>query len=149
VVFIRIKKMKPGPKPKPPSLKKAQGTLRPCREVGTTEIIAPNDLPQKPHWLTVEGEEFWIDDMPRAFANQLLSERDVTMFANYCNLQGEVTRMWLNLRSGHPEAVAPTPSLINQITKMQEYFGIAGAKSRVVKVEQSGSVGNAFNRFKR
>jgi hypothetical protein len=32
---------------------------------------------------------------------------------------------------------------------MQEYFGIAGAKSRVLKMDKGGPSGNPFDKFKR
>jgi hypothetical protein len=71
------------------------------------------------------------------------------MFGNYCNLQGCIIMAWRKLASGDPEATAPPIVAINRVTKMQEYFGIAGAKSRVLKMDKGGPSGNPFDKFKR
>jgi hypothetical protein len=114
------------------------------------ELVAPDALPQKPDWLTAAGEEVWMEDIGRASQVRLLSESDTTMFANYCNLQGCIIQAWRVMASGDPDEAPPPISALEHVRKLQEYFGIAGAKSRVVKVEQGGGpAGNPFSKFKR
>jgi hypothetical protein len=125
------------------------GTYQPCRDDHRVEIVAPDALPQKPDWLTAAGEEVWIDDIGRAAQVKLACEADTTMFANYCNLQGCIIMAWRAVAAGLPEASPPPIAAINQVTKMQEYFGIAGAKSRVVKLDKGGPGGNPFSKFRR
>ena len=141
--------MNRGPKPQLPATKLDKGTYQPCRDANRVEIIAPDALPQKPDWLTAAGEEVWMDDIGRASQLRLLSEADTTMFGNYCNLQGCIIMAWRKLASGDPEATAPPIVAINQVTKMQEFFGIAGAKSRFLKMDKGGPSGNPFDKFKR
>lgn len=131
--------MKRGPKPELPSTKEARGTLQPCRDGHKVEIIEPESLPQRPDWLTAEGEEVWIDDLGRVSAGRLLSERDATMFAQYCNLQGAIIKTW---RLGE----VPPAAHLMEARKMAEQFGIFGAKSRLgVKVDD-GKKANPFAR---
>ena len=141
--------MQRGPKPQLPALKLEKGTYQPCRDGNRVELVAPDELPRKPDWLTAGGEEVWIDDVGRAAQVKLASEADTTMFANYCNLQGCIIMAWRAVASGDPEASPPPIAAINQVTKMQEYFGIAGAKSRVVKLDKGGPSGNPFSKFRK
>jgi hypothetical protein len=79
-----------------------------------------------------------------------VTEADTAMIGNYCNLQGCIQQMWLKIARGEPDAQAPPITALNQVTKMQEYLGIAASKSRVVKIEQvGGPSGNPFSGFKR
>lgn len=116
--------MKRGPKAELPSQKKARGTLQPCRDAGKVEVVEPDTLPQKPDWLTTDGEEVWLDDVGRVMAGRLATERDSTMFANYCNLQGAISAAW---RAGD----VPPAAHLMEARKMAEQFGIFGAKSRL------------------
>ncbi|HEV7285197.1 MAG TPA: hypothetical protein VGN75_10095 [Kaistia sp.] len=133
--------MKRGPKPALPSEKRARGTLQQCRDAGKVELIEPDALPARPEWLTAAGEEVWIDDIGRVAAGRLVTEKDSTMFANYCNLQGAIVMAW---RAGD---VPPTASLM-EARKMAEQFGIFGAKSRV-KAGGSVPAGVSSNPFTR
>jgi hypothetical protein len=142
--------MQRGPKPQLPATKLDNGTYQPCRDANRVELVAPDALPQQPDWLTAAGEEVWMEDIGRASQVRLLSESDTTMFANYCNLQGCIILAWRTMASGDPDAAPPPISALEHVRKLQEYFGIAGAKSRVVKVEQGGGPsGNPFSKFKR
>ena len=116
--------MKRGPKPTLTLTKAARGTLQPCREAGVIELAEPESLPMQPDWLTTAGEEVWLDDMGRVAAGKLASERDSTVFANYCNLQGAILLAW---RSGE----VPPAAHLMEARKMAEQFGIFGAKSRL------------------
>lgn len=129
--------MKRGPKPELPSTKAARGTIQKCRDAGKIELIEPDALPARPDWLTPAGEEVWIDDVGRVTAGRLAAEKDSTMFAQYCNLQGAIIQAW---RSG---AVPPAAHLM-EARKMAEQFGIFGAKSRV---KVGGNGGNTTNPF--
>lgn len=131
--------MKPGPKPQQPATKVARGTFQKCRDADTAQIIEPDALPMRPDWLTSAGEEVWMEDLGRVLANKLVTERDSTMFATYCNMQGAANLAW---RAG---TVPPTAHL-NETRKMAEQFGIFGARSRI-KVAQHGSpTGNPFSK---
>lgn len=117
--------MKRGPKPQPPSEKRAKGTFQPCRGGDLIEISTPSDLPEKPDWLTTAGEEVWMDDISRVTVSSLVTARDSTIFGNYCNLQGAINEAW---RVGD----VPPAAHISEARKMAEQFGIFGRKSRLV-----------------
>ena len=131
--------MKPGPKSKTVAEKAAQGTLRKCRERDTIQFIEPSALPEQPDWLTVEGQEVWQDDISRVNAHMLATEKDSTSFANYCNLQGMIVRCW---RTGE----APPVTALAEVRKLQELFGIGGARSRAQKAG-GGASAPATNPF--
>jgi hypothetical protein len=127
-----------------------KGTYQPCRDHNRVELVAPDALPQQPDWLTAAGEEVWMDDIGRAAQMRLLSESDTTMFGNYCNLQGCIIQAWRALSCGDPAAAPPPISALDHVRKLQEYFGITGAKSRVVKIADKGSpTADPYARFKR
>lgn len=117
--------MKPGPKPKPPAVKKAQGSYQPSRGGDLVEIPAVSDLPERPDWLTTAGEEVWMDDIQRVTVGSLVTARDSTVFATYCNLMGAIIETW---RSGE----VPPAAHLSEARKMAEQFGIFGRKSRLV-----------------
>jgi hypothetical protein len=132
--------MKRGPKPQLPSEKLARGTFQPVRDGNRVEAIEADAMPMRPTWLTPEGEEVWLDDIGRVQPGKLVSERDSTAFANYCNMQGMIIRCWRGNE-------APPITAVAEVRKQQEMFGIAGAKSRVtVKSGSGGGSGNAFAR---
>nr|WP_312165628.1 hypothetical protein [Brevundimonas diminuta] len=117
--------MKPGPKPKPPAVKKAQGSFQPSRGGDLVEISTPSGVPLRPDWLTEAGEEVWMDDVARVSNGSLVTERDSTVFATYCNLMGAIIETW---RSGE----VPPAAHLSEARKMAEQFGIFGRKSRLV-----------------
>lgn len=131
--------MKRGPKALLPSEKEARGTFQPCRDAGKVEVVEPNSMPLKPDWLTAAGEEVWIDDIGRVGHGHLVTERDSTMFANYCNLQGAINLAW---RAGE----VPPAAHLMEARKMAEQFGIFGAKSRLKVGGSDGPSGNPFAR---
>jgi hypothetical protein len=135
--------MKPGAKPGLPSIRAERGTLRPDRgDMNLVELVAPDDMPQQPDWLTAAGEEVWMDDIGRVSANRLVSERDTTIFATYCNLQGANIMAWRN-------GEVPPIAALAEVRRLAELFGIASAKSRVVKLDKGGPGGNPFSKFRR
>ena len=117
--------MKRGPKPAPSDLKKAQGTFQPCRSGHLTEIPTNNSVPQQPDWLTEAGREVWLDDIARVTTGSLVTERDSTMFGQYCNMIGAINEGWR-------QNIAPPTSALAEARKMAEQFGIFGRKSRLV-----------------
>lgn len=131
--------MKPGPKRKTVAEKAASGTLQKSRERDTIQFVEPSALPSAPDWLTVEGQEVWQDDIARANELMLATEKDSTAFANYCNLQGMIVRCW---RKGE----APPITALAEVRKLQELFGIGGARSRAVKAG-AGALTPASNPF--
>ena len=133
--------MQRGPKRLTPAEKEARGTSRPHRDAGVVEVIEPNALPQQPTWLTAEGEEVWQDDLGRVVSSKIVTERDSTAFGNYCNLQGMVVRCW---RKGE----APPITALVEVRRLQEVFGIAGARSRL-QLKGSGAPGGSTNPFLR
>lgn len=123
--------MKPGPKPKLLSAKKAAATYRASRDPGLFEINGGADLPAKPDWLTTAGEEVWLDDLGRVGAGKLVTDRDSTSFAIYCNLVGAITLAW---RAGD----VPPAAHLAEARRMAEQFGVYGAKSRLVAAGDGG-----------
>jgi len=131
--------MKRGRKPELPSTKIGRGTYQPCRDAGKVEIIEPDALPMRPEWLTASGEEVWLDDVGRVTAGRMASERDSTMFANYCNLQGAIVQAW---RAGE----VPPAAYLSEARKMAEQFGLFGARSRLQMPGGDDGAGNPFAR---
>ena len=137
--------MKPGAKPQLPSLREEKGTLRPDRgDLNLVELSALGDTPKMPDFLTTAGEEVWQDNISRVSAIRLVSESDTELFGTFCNIAGANRMAW------RANEVPPVSSIV-EMRRLAEYFGICGAKSRVVKIDKSsaGPNGNPFNRFKR
>jgi phage terminase small subunit len=130
--------MQRGPKRQLPSEKRARGTFQPVRDANTIEIIEPNAMPQMPDWLSAEAQEIWLEDLGRVTANRLVTEKDTTAFANYCALQALIVQCF---RKGE----APAITALAEVRKLQELFGIGGAKSRL-QVKSAGGSGNPFKR---
>jgi hypothetical protein len=133
------------------STKVERGTVRPYRDIASEVIdpslVAPNELPQRPDWLTPAGEEVWMDDIGRIAAGRLSGEADATMFGNYCNLQGAIIQAWRALARGVPDAKAPPPTALSEVRKLQEMLGIAGVKSRIVKGAPTGGGSKSSSPF--
>jgi len=130
--------VKRGTKPGLPSERVARGTYRRDRDPGYVEVIEPDSLPQRPDWLTPEGDEVWMDDIGRVSAHRLVSEKDASLFGQYCNLMGACIKAW---RAGE----VPPITAIAEARKMAELFGIAGARSRL-KIAQPEKSENPFFR---
>ncbi len=130
--------MKRGPKPLLPSEKEARGTLQPVRDSHKVEIVEPSSMPQMPDWLSAEAQEIWLDDIGRVTASRLVTERDTSAFANYCSLQASIVKCW---KAGE----VPPITALAEARKLQEIFGIAGARSRV-QVRPEAGAGNPFAR---
>jgi hypothetical protein len=129
--------VKRGTKPSPPSQQVAWGTYRRDRDL--VEVIEPDGLPQRPECLTPEGEEVWMDDVGRVAAHRLVGEKDATAFGTYCNLMGAQIKAW---RAGE----CPPIAAITETRKLQELFGICGARSRLRVASQEPST-NPFSRY--
>ncbi len=133
--------MNRGRKPLSPSEKQARGTFQPVRDERKVEVVEPNALPSQPTWLTAEGEEIWQDDLGRVIASRIVTERDSTAFGNYCNLQGMIVQCW-------KKGEAPPITALVEARRLQEVFGIAGARSRL-QVKGAGAPEGAGNPFLR
>jgi hypothetical protein len=133
--------MNRGPKRQTPGEKAAKGTLRKHRDGDVIEVVEPNALPSQPTWLTPEGEEIWQDDLGRVIASRIVTERDSTAFGNYCNLQGMIVQCW-------KKGEAPPVTALVEVRRLQEVFGIAGARSRMTSKGAGGpqGAGNPFLR---
>jgi hypothetical protein len=131
--------MKRGTKPTLPSVKESRGTLQPHRDSHKIEFTAPSDLPIEPNWLTSAGSEVWLDEIGRVSASLFVTERDSTMFGNYCNLQGAINLAWA---SGD----VPPAAHLMEARKMAEQFGIFGAKSRLQIADPGKKTSNPFTR---
>jgi len=131
--------MKRGRKPELPSTKEVRGTFQPCRDAVKVEVIEPDALPTRPDWLTASGDEVWLDDLGRVAAGRLASERDSTMFANFCNLQGAIVQAW---RAGQ----VPPAAYLAEARKMAEQFGLFGARSRMLAAGSDSGASNPFAR---
>ena len=127
-------------RPDLPSTKVARGTYQPHRDDAKIEVIEPDSLPIQPDWLTPAGQQVWLDDIGRVSPERLTTERDSTMFAQYCNLQGALIESWRS------DAVPPASHLM-EARKMAEQFGIFGRKSRmIVDRDAAGKSSNPFSR---
>ena len=132
--------MQRGIKPALPSTKLARGTFQPCRDAQFTQIVEIEALPTQPDWLTDGGLAVWLDDIGRLSSARLANERDSSMFATYCNLQGAIIEAW---KSGE----VPPASHLMEARKMAEQFGLFGAKSRLTKAaEGTKPAGNPFTK---
>lgn len=130
--------MRTGPKAGPPAEKRARGTFQPVRHASAVQIVEPVALPQQPDWLTEDGRQVWLDNIGRVSSVFGAREVDSDLFANFCNLQGAVTKVW---RSGE---VPPITALM-EVRKMMEMLRIAGPTSRVVKIDDGAKpAGNPF-----
>lgn len=128
--------MKRGRKPDTPAQHAARGTVQPSRHSGHVEILAagsviePGSLPARPDNLSEDALAVWLDNIGRVSSTRMATELDTDMFANYCRLQGAINSCW---RSGE----VPPAAHLMEARKMQEMFGIAGAKSRVGKLPEA------------
>lgn len=131
--------MNRGPKAQLPSEKLAKGTYRKARDGNSVEIVEPTSLPVQPDWLSTEGEMIWQDEIGRVGAQLLATEKDSTAFANYCNLQGAIVQ-------AYRAKEMPPAAYLAECRKLQELFGIAGARSRIQKGGSTAPAGNPFSR---
>ena len=127
-----------GRKPELPSVKEARGTFQPSRDGGRVEIIAPDQPPQQPDWLTAEGEQVWLDDIGRVLKAGIVKEVDSTAFGNYCNLQGAITKAWT-------AGEVPPAAYLAEARRLAEQFGVLGDKSRLLVIKPGGT-DNPFKR---
>jgi hypothetical protein len=130
--------MNRGPKRQLPSEKRARGTFQKVRDANTIEIIEADAMPQMPDWLSAEAQEIWLEDLGRVTAHRLVTEKDTSAFANYCALQALIV---LCFKKGE----APAITALSEVRKLQELFGIGGAKSRL-QVKPANGSGNPFVR---
>ena len=134
--------MKTGPKAASPAEKRARGTFQPYRDGSAVQIIQPTALPQQPDWLTEEGKNVWLDNIGRVSSVLGAAEVDSDLFANFCNLQGAITKAWR-------ASEVPPVSALMEARKMMEMLRIAGPSSRVVKVSDGPKAsGNPFNKLR-
>lgn len=130
--------MQRGPKRQLPSEKRARGTYQPVRDAGTVEIIEADALPQMPDWLSPAAQEIWLEDLGRVTAHRLVTEKDTTAFANYCAMQALIVECF-------KKGEAPPITALAEVRKLQELFGIGGAKSRL-QVKPATGHDNPFKR---
>lgn len=128
----------PRNKPLPSHTKKARGTLRPSRQIGVIEITTPDAPPQQPDWLTASGEAVWLDNIGRVMAVGLATEADSDLLGLWCNLVGACGEAW---RAG----AVPPGWAVTESRRLGELFGLAGARSRIVRGLETGpSAENPF-----
>lgn len=128
--------MKRGNKPKTPEYKAEAGTLKKSRDGGKVTITAAGTAPVQPDFLTDAGCDVWERDAGRALSARAVDEMDSTMFAAYCNLQGEIETAW---RLGRQ----PAAVRLQEARKMAEQFGLFGVRSRIV--DGGAKKSNAFS----
>jgi len=132
--------MKRGPKKPTPAAKIARGTWRADRDAAPLllpGIVAPSDLPQRPSWVTIEGDEIWEAWLGDALAVGMVATFDAITFGNLCNLQGAIASAW---RAGE---VPPAAHLV-EARRLAELFGLAGPQSRVKSPTHGGGRKNIF-----
>ena len=127
--------MQRGPKPQPPEVKFARGTVQPVRDARTQEVVVAGDPPIMPDYLTLEAQLVWQEEIGRVMASGN-TELDSSLFARYCALE-------VLLRIGFEEALKgngqpPPAAYITAQRQTAELLGIAGRKSRVGKVADGG-----------
>lgn len=133
--------MKRGPKPQPPAVKAARGTLQPIRDGLVSEIIVPGDPPRMPDYLTAGAIDVWQENIGRVMAAGT-SELDSDLFARYCS-----TEALVRLAFSTPGADPPPAAYLTLLRQYAELLGIAGRKSRVGKVTDGATkTGNPFGR---
>ena len=135
--------MRRGPKSTTAAEKLARGTFQPVRDLATVTVVDPGSLPQRPEWLTEDGAAVWLDNVGRVSATKGATELDSDLFANFCCLQGAVTKAWR-------EGGVPPVSALTEIRRMMELLRLGGPSSRVAKIgdgEKAG--GNPFLKARR
>ena len=76
------------PNPRTPrQLKILKGTLQKCRD--RDELELPFGVPDKPEWLNKFASEHWDYIVPKLEEYGLLTEIDITVLAQYCELHAE------------------------------------------------------------
>jgi hypothetical protein len=133
--------MKRGPKTSPPAIKTERGTFQPFRDAGTMEIVAFDDLPVTPDWLTEAGKSAWMDNISRVSATKFATEMDSDLFGTWCNMIGAAASAW---KAGE----VPPTTHITEIRRLAELFGLAGRKSRVGQVADGTKAANPFARLR-
>ncbi len=90
-----VRKRKSGPRPKPTSLLKIQGTFRPVRHASRDpEVEAPGELAAKvpPEWMTATQREFWTETLLDA-PKDILRRIDWAQFAGYVEVWDRYVRL--------------------------------------------------------
>ena len=75
-----------GRKPLPTEVKRARGTLQPCRT--RTDEMRPElvrDMPEPPEYLDEYGRAEWERILPELKASGVLARLDLSIIAMYCN----------------------------------------------------------------
>lgn len=129
--------MKRGRKPETVDTKQARGTLQPCRDASKVQIIASDDPPQMPDYLTPAAECVWEETIGRVM-HAGVSETDSSLLARYCAMEA-ISRQ--TLQGGEPIPA----SVMTALRQMEELLGIAGPKSRIGRAP-GGKPANPFNR---
>lgn len=120
--------MKSGRKLKTIEEKQLLGTVQPCRDAKKAVLaIVPSNAPAPPVWLTANAKAVWTADLPRAMAMGL-ADVDQSMFALYCETLASFIAA---IQSG----TTPNAAFRSELRKQMELLGIAGAKSRLTKIE--------------
>ena len=119
--------MQSGRKSKTVEQKKMAGTVQKCRDA--TKVLPENvpvHAPAPPSWLSDGAKEVWRVDLPRTMIMGL-AEVDQSMFALYCETMSAFVE-------GVKVGAVPNAAFRSELRKQMELLGIAGAKSRQIKV---------------
>lgn len=117
--------MKRGPKPKPPAVKKNQGSFQPSRGGDLVEIPTVSSIPQPPEWLSPAALTVWNAEISRVTHGSMVVDLDTTMFAIYCNTIAGIIDVT-------QKGDQPSAAQVSEARKMAEQFGIFGRKSRLI-----------------
>jgi hypothetical protein len=119
-----------------------RGTFKASRDRGRIEfdVAVPGSMPQRPPWLTVAGEEIWVNNVGRAVP--ALTESDSIGFALFCNIVAAIGQAYA--AGGVPPIAAMT-----EARRLGEMFGMMGAQSRVGDKGAIRNGPNPFSRFRR
>lgn len=129
--------MQPGRKPETPGTKLARGTFKPHRDAQKVQLIASDDPPQMPDYLTPEAEIVFQETVGRVM-HAGVAEADSSLLGRYCAMEA-LSRE--TLAKGEPIPA----SVMTALRQMEELLGIAGPRSRVGRVTD-GKSSNPFAR---
>lgn len=125
---------------KPTSLKVVAGTDRPDRQApAAAELPIVDALPEPPLWMSNSHAQLEYQRLgPILIANGLLSEAGLMTFVHYCNLHGQLARLWA-------ASMEPTGHLLSQYRGLANDFGLTPVAQG--KVKPSGETQKPASKF--
>ena len=132
--------------PKPPELRKLEGspnTLPPDRGVDFERV---HELPPPPDFLGPRGQEVWREIGKRLMACKLLQEPDLYSLSVLCAMQEHVEHVFRKANGDHPQEISAAH--ITSLRQLYGEFGMTPASRRKVPSNADQSPQNPFAKFK-